>query len=255
MPTCVYFLRGVCTREVCPYRHVSVGRHAEVCLDFARGYCPSGEQVRDAVWTITQGLTRRLIVIQCSKRHIVDCPEFSEEGRCRRGDKCLLRHRKKTAVPTATGCPVAPPTTETPPTKTPLAFRRLRRQRLVPESVDSGMGPVEGDDGDGAADEDSCDDHRLSPLDPSCPGATSHFLMAYALNLYLVLQLLTFCLSDISKQTTPQFEHCPLFTNCYCACAIYILTRNVCCSVSRACEEASVLRVFLRWPFTARGQA
>lgn len=45
MPTCSYFLRGVCTREVCPYLHVSVGRHAKVCLDFARGYCPNGEEV------------------------------------------------------------------------------------------------------------------------------------------------------------------------------------------------------------------
>lgn len=47
MPTCVYFLRGECTREVCPYRHVTVGEDAGICLDFARGHCPNGTQVSE----------------------------------------------------------------------------------------------------------------------------------------------------------------------------------------------------------------
>ncbi|CAI8044152.1 Zinc finger CCCH domain-containing protein 3 [Geodia barretti] len=156
LPTCRYFLRGVCTREVCPYRHVSVGRRAEVCLNFARGYCPNGEQ--------------------CSKRHIVDCPEFSEQGSCPHGDKCLLRHRKKTEAP--------PTKTKTLPTKTPLAFRRLRRDRVGPQppeyvELDPAISPLddtnnggEGSGGD-ASDADYltlCQDaRRLSPLDPSCP--------------------------------------------------------------------------------------
>ena len=45
MPVCSFFLRGVCTKDNCPYVHVSVGKDAEVCQDFLRGYCPSGEQV------------------------------------------------------------------------------------------------------------------------------------------------------------------------------------------------------------------
>jgi len=45
MPVCSFFLRGVCTRDDCPYVHVSVGRDAEVCQDFLHGYCPSGERV------------------------------------------------------------------------------------------------------------------------------------------------------------------------------------------------------------------
>ena len=49
MPVCSFFLRGVCTKDNCPYVHVSVGKDAEVCQDFLRGYCPSGEQVWDVV--------------------------------------------------------------------------------------------------------------------------------------------------------------------------------------------------------------
>ena len=49
MPVCSFFLRGVCTKDNCPYVHVSVGKDAEVCQDFLRGYCPRGEQVCDLV--------------------------------------------------------------------------------------------------------------------------------------------------------------------------------------------------------------
>lgn len=186
MPTCLYFLRGVCTRDVCPYRHVSVGCNAKVCLDFARGYCPNGERVRQSInYRVFPNCNGYLM--QCTKRHIVDCPEFSERGSCSRGDKCLLRHRKKAEAPTATGRLQAPPPTETPPTKTPLAFRRLRRRRPDPSSVepDSGSRQLEGKSdvskeersGDETSDDDVtlCQDYRrLSPLDPNCPGIIIH---------------------------------------------------------------------------------
>ena len=45
MPVCSFFLRGVCARDECPYLHVSVGKNADVCPDFVKGYCPRGEQV------------------------------------------------------------------------------------------------------------------------------------------------------------------------------------------------------------------
>ena len=45
MPVCSFFLRGVCARDGCPYLHVSVGKNAEVCPDFVKGYCAKGEQV------------------------------------------------------------------------------------------------------------------------------------------------------------------------------------------------------------------
>jgi hypothetical protein len=46
MPTCSYFLRGVCNRDNCPYRHVNVSKTAEVCQDFVKGFCSLGEKVK-----------------------------------------------------------------------------------------------------------------------------------------------------------------------------------------------------------------
>ena len=45
MPVCSYFLRGVCTKDDCPYLHVYVGENAEVCQDFVKGFCPNGDKV------------------------------------------------------------------------------------------------------------------------------------------------------------------------------------------------------------------
>ena len=45
MPTCRYFLQGVCNRDDCPYRHVNVATDAEICVDFARGYCYMADSV------------------------------------------------------------------------------------------------------------------------------------------------------------------------------------------------------------------
>lgn len=50
MPVCSYFLRGVCTKDNCPYLHVYVGENAEICQDFAKGFCPNGDKVR--IWII-----------------------------------------------------------------------------------------------------------------------------------------------------------------------------------------------------------
>jgi len=46
MPTCAFFLRGVCSRDNCPYLHVSVGQNAKVCPDFIKGFCPRGGEWR-----------------------------------------------------------------------------------------------------------------------------------------------------------------------------------------------------------------
>ena len=45
MPVCSYFLRGVCTKDDCPYLHVYVGENAEICQDFVKGFCPNGDKV------------------------------------------------------------------------------------------------------------------------------------------------------------------------------------------------------------------
>ena len=45
MPVCSYFLRGVCTKDSCPYLHVYVGENAEICQEFVKGFCPNGDKV------------------------------------------------------------------------------------------------------------------------------------------------------------------------------------------------------------------
>jgi len=75
MPVCSFFLRGICTRENCPYSHVYVNPRAPICEAFLKGYCESGES--------------------CKFQHIIDCPEFLLDGHCKDGDTCKLRHLKR----------------------------------------------------------------------------------------------------------------------------------------------------------------
>ena len=35
------------------------------------------------------------MVVQCKKKHLTVCPEFSETGSCPRGRRCPLRHTAK----------------------------------------------------------------------------------------------------------------------------------------------------------------
>ncbi|XP_065916164.1 uncharacterized protein [Dysidea avara] len=100
MPVCSFFLRGVCTKDDCPYLHVYVGKDAEICLDFAKGYCPNGTK--------------------CKKQHLLDCPEYMESGKCARGSKCPLRHKKKLVKRTHSS------STPIPSSKEPQAFKRRR---------------------------------------------------------------------------------------------------------------------------------
>lgn len=127
------------------------------------------------------GIKYGAVPFQCTKQHVVDCPDYSK-GSCPRGDKCLLRHKKIALKKTTTRQqPVAP-------TKTPLAFKRLRRKLPVLESEHAKQGSrirhtlVAGDSGNDdkvlSHDEDSesCDDSSddqqpcYSPLDPNRPG-------------------------------------------------------------------------------------
>lgn len=45
MPTCKFFLEGMCSREDCPYLHVKVNPKAEICQDFLKGYCKQAQEV------------------------------------------------------------------------------------------------------------------------------------------------------------------------------------------------------------------
>ena len=58
MPTCKFFLEGVCTADNCPYLHVKVNSEAAICQQFLKGYCPNGTD--------------------CKKRHVIACPNFDK---------------------------------------------------------------------------------------------------------------------------------------------------------------------------------
>ncbi|KAL2883678.1 hypothetical protein SGCOL_000823 [Colletotrichum sp. CLE4] len=78
IPTCVHFLKGNCANSTCPYAHSSVSSGALVCRSFGMyGYCDKGDE--------------------CEERHVFECPDFSNTGKCKtRG--CKLLHRERASV-------------------------------------------------------------------------------------------------------------------------------------------------------------
>ncbi|OTF82909.1 hypothetical protein BLA29_005155, partial [Euroglyphus maynei] len=72
MPDCRFFLRGRCTMDNCPFRHVKVNNDAVLCENFARGFCPQG--------------------LMCNKLHKYKCPTIRQQKTCRRGDNCNHYH-------------------------------------------------------------------------------------------------------------------------------------------------------------------
>ncbi|KAJ1653329.1 hypothetical protein IWQ61_006527 [Dispira simplex] len=78
LPLCSHFQRGACHNPECPYIHIKVSADAPVCRFFVDdGFCPHGRE--------------------CPKRHVYECPEFSETGRCTRPN-CRLPHHCRTTV-------------------------------------------------------------------------------------------------------------------------------------------------------------
>ena len=75
MPSCKFFLEGICVKENCPYRHVKVNPEASICPDYLKGYCPNGST--------------------CKMRHVSRCPQFEQLGQCAKGKNCPFPHRKK----------------------------------------------------------------------------------------------------------------------------------------------------------------
>lgn len=72
VPACTHFLRDNCTNDACRYPHVQVSPTAPVCRSFASlGFCSKGEE--------------------CEKRHVVECPDYSNHGKCE-NKKCALPH-------------------------------------------------------------------------------------------------------------------------------------------------------------------
>lgn len=71
-PTCVFFMRGLCTDSACAYAHVAVSRAAPLCANFCEGFCARGEA--------------------CTSKHLLVCDEWVASGTCPRGELCLLKH-------------------------------------------------------------------------------------------------------------------------------------------------------------------
>ncbi|KAI1616175.1 hypothetical protein EDD36DRAFT_428609 [Exophiala viscosa] len=71
-PTCLFHLRGRCTRPDCPYSHANVDSNAAVCAGFAyTGYCDQG--------------------MSCASRHLRECPDYAKTGDCHKS-RCRLPH-------------------------------------------------------------------------------------------------------------------------------------------------------------------
>ncbi|KAF9880049.1 hypothetical protein CkaCkLH20_02860 [Colletotrichum karsti] len=78
IPTCVHFIKGNCANPNCHYAHSSVSPGALVCHSFGKyGYCDKGDS--------------------CEERHVFECPDFSNTGKCKTKG-CKLLHRERASV-------------------------------------------------------------------------------------------------------------------------------------------------------------
>lgn len=72
VPACLHFLRGNCTNDGCRYAHIRVNPSSSICRAFSKlGYCEKG--------------------VECSDRHVFECPDYANKGTCR-NEKCRLPH-------------------------------------------------------------------------------------------------------------------------------------------------------------------
>ncbi|KAH6691718.1 hypothetical protein F5X68DRAFT_202447 [Plectosphaerella plurivora] len=78
VPLCLHYAKGNCAKFECRYSHQDLAPGAPVCRAFGvYGYCDAG---RD-----------------CLERHVAECPDFSNTGKCTtRG--CKLLHRERASV-------------------------------------------------------------------------------------------------------------------------------------------------------------
>ncbi|KAJ2711319.1 hypothetical protein H4R19_003306 [Coemansia spiralis] len=72
VPICLHFQHDGCTRTGCRFSHVKANPNAPICRDFVfGGWCAKGAQ--------------------CLHRHVLECPDWVEKGRCPR-KRCRLPH-------------------------------------------------------------------------------------------------------------------------------------------------------------------
>ncbi|XP_078688127.1 uncharacterized protein LOC144920104 isoform X3 [Branchiostoma floridae x Branchiostoma belcheri] len=82
---CMFYNRfGRCNRgNDCPYIHDP--DKVAVCTRFLRGTCP----VNDCPFS------HKVAPDKCTKKHTLDCPDFSRTGSCPRGGRCRMVHRRR----------------------------------------------------------------------------------------------------------------------------------------------------------------
>ncbi|KAJ2633224.1 hypothetical protein H4R22_000652 [Coemansia sp. RSA 1290] len=75
VPICMHYQLDRCTKSTCPFVHVKVNPNAPICRDFVyRGYCAKGSK--------------------CHHRHVLECPDWVEKGKCLK-EGCRLPHPAK----------------------------------------------------------------------------------------------------------------------------------------------------------------
>jgi len=78
VPNCVHHAKGNCTKAECPFTHSQATPNAPVCNAFGFfGYCDKGAE--------------------CTERHVFECPDFSNTGRCKHKG-CKLPHRERASL-------------------------------------------------------------------------------------------------------------------------------------------------------------
>ena len=78
VPNCVHYAKGNCTKAECPFTHSQAPPSAPVCNAFGFfGYCEKGAE--------------------CTERHVFECPDFSNTGRCK-DKRCKLPHRERASL-------------------------------------------------------------------------------------------------------------------------------------------------------------
>ncbi|KJZ78295.1 hypothetical protein HIM_02333 [Hirsutella minnesotensis 3608] len=83
VPNCLHFAKGNCAKPDCLYTHSKAPPGAPVCHAFGFcGYCDKGAS--------------------CTERHVFECPDFSNTGKCKTKG-CKLLHRERASVLRAHG--------------------------------------------------------------------------------------------------------------------------------------------------------
>jgi hypothetical protein len=78
VPLCLHYAKGKCAKFECRFSHQDLAPDAPVCRSFGLyGYCDAG---RD-----------------CVERHVAECPDFSNTGKCSTKG-CKLLHRERASV-------------------------------------------------------------------------------------------------------------------------------------------------------------